>query len=190
ADGCPMPADAVAGVGTRGSGDRVPEAAPPARPRPAATGAPAAGGSRPPGNPSPLRPGMFARVTAVFAVRDMALVVPEEALVPQGGRQFVIKVVDPSALPVGPIRSGVPAGAKLVSLRQEVKLGARQVGKVEVTEGLLEGETVVVAGHQRLQRDGSPLRIVELGRTVPGLGVPGGAAAAASATPGAVAASP
>ena len=118
---------------------------------------------------------MFARVTTVFAVRDMALTVPEESIVPQGGRQFVIKVVDPSALPAGPIRAGVPSDAKLVSLRQEVKLGARQLGKVEITEGLLEGETVVVAGHQRLQRDGSPLRIVELGRTVPGLGVPGGA---------------
>ena len=31
-----------------------------------------------------LRPGMFARVTAVFGVRDNARVVPEEAIVPQG----------------------------------------------------------------------------------------------------------
>ena len=124
---------------------------------------------------------MFARVTTVFAVRDKALTVPEESIVPQGGRQFVIKVVDPSALPVGPNRPAVPADTKLVSLRQEVKLGARQLGRVEITEGLQEGETVVVAGHQRLQRDGSPLRIVELGRTVPGLGVPGGAANPASA---------
>jgi membrane fusion protein (multidrug efflux system) len=62
-----------------------------------------------------------------------------------------------------------------VSLRQEVKLGARQLGKVEITEGLAEGETVVVAGQQRLQRDGSPLRIVELGR---GPGGPGRAASA------------
>jgi membrane fusion protein (multidrug efflux system) len=51
-----------------------------------------------------------------------------------------------------------------VSLRQEVKLGARQLGKVEITEGVAEGDTVVVAGQQRLQRDGSALRIVELGR--------------------------
>lgn len=41
-----------------------------------------------------LRPGMFARVTAVFGERERALVVPEEAIVPQGQKAFVIKVVD------------------------------------------------------------------------------------------------
>lgn len=179
-DGCPVLAAAAAATGAG-----RPAALPAARPRPAAAGggagASAAAGARPQGNPTPLRPGMFARVTTVFAVRDMALTVPEESIVPQGGRQFVIKVVDPSALPASPNRPMVPADTKLVSLRQEVKLGARQLGRVEITEGLQEGETVVVAGHQRLQRDGSPLRIVELGRTVPGLGVPGGAVSPASA---------
>ncbi|HSI55410.1 MAG TPA: efflux RND transporter periplasmic adaptor subunit, partial [Ramlibacter sp.] len=41
-----------------------------------------------------LRPGMFARITAVFGERENARVVPEEAIVPQGGRVFVIKLVD------------------------------------------------------------------------------------------------
>ncbi|MCZ4311988.1 efflux RND transporter periplasmic adaptor subunit [Comamonadaceae bacterium G21597-S1] len=36
------------------------------------------------GGPAPLRPGMFARVTTVFAIKDQAIVVPEEAIVPQG----------------------------------------------------------------------------------------------------------
>lgn len=40
-----------------------------------------------------LRPGMFARVNTVFGVRENALTVPEEAIVPQGGRTFVVKVV-------------------------------------------------------------------------------------------------
>jgi membrane fusion protein (multidrug efflux system) len=40
-----------------------------------------------------LRPGMFARVNAVFGSRDNALVIPEEAIIPQGGRTFVVKVV-------------------------------------------------------------------------------------------------
>ncbi len=113
--------------------------------------------------PAPLRPGMFARVTTVFAVRNSALAVPEEAIVPQGGRQFVIKVVEPSALPAGGA-AALPADVKLVSLRQEVRLGVRQLGKVEVIDGLVEGETVVVAGQQRLQRDGTPVRVVELAR--------------------------
>ena len=126
-------------------------------------------GTRPAGNPAPLRPGMFARVTTVFAIKEAAVVVPEEAIVPQGGRQFVIKVVDSSKVPTG---AGTGAGAatvassdiKLVSMRQEVKLGVRQQGKVEVTEGLVDGDTVVVAGQQRLQRDGTALRIVDLSR--------------------------
>lgn len=134
----------------------------------------------------PLRPGMFARVTTVFAVRDAAIVIPEEAIVPQGGRQFVIKVMEPAQVPASAERQ-LPADAQWVSMRQEVKLGVRQLGKVEVLEGLAEGETVVVAGQQRLQRDGTALRIVELGR--PGArGAPGGPAAAGAPAAGASAA--
>lgn len=137
------------------------------------------------GQPKPLRPGMFARVTAVFAIKDAALVVPEEAIVPQGGRQFVIKVMEPAQVPAAADRP-LPPDTKWVSLRQEVKLGARQLGKVEVTEGLNEGETVVVAGQQRLQRDGTALRIVELGRPGGrgGPGAPAAPAGAASVAPG------
>jgi len=122
-----------------------------------------AGAARPGVGSNPLRPGMFARVNTVFGVNDAAVVVPEEAIVPQGGRQFVIKVVAPSELPAS-ATANLPADTKFVSLRQEVKLGVRRQGKVEILEGLSQGQTVVVAGQQRLQRDGSPLRIVEVGR--------------------------
>ena len=114
------------------------------------------------GESTPLRPGMFARVTTMFSVNEAALVVPEEAIVPQGGRQFVIRVVEPSVLPVAP--ENLPPETKFVSMRQEVKLGVRRQGKVEITDGLTEGQTVVLAGQQRLQKDGTPLRVVELGR--------------------------
>ena len=171
ADGCPTQV-LVASAG--------PAATPvPGAPRGgSAAGAAAAGargGAAGGGNPRPLRPGMFARVTTVFAIKDQALTVPEEAIVPQGGRQFVIKVVDPADVPGAAGRS-LPPDTRFVSLRQEVKLGARQLGRVEITEGVNEGETVVIAGQQRLQRDGSPLRIVELGRPPQG----GGPATAAS----------
>ncbi|MDO9198313.1 efflux RND transporter periplasmic adaptor subunit [Rhodoferax sp.] len=122
---------------------------------------------RPSGSLAPLRPGMFARVTTVFSVNESALVAPEEAIVPQGGRQFVIKVVTPEAVP-GTAAATLPSDTKFVSLRQEVKLGLRQQGMVEITEGLTEGQTVVVAGQQRLQRDGTPLRIVTLGQPAQG----------------------
>jgi RND family efflux transporter MFP subunit len=82
-----------------------------------------------------LRPGMFARVTTVFGVNDQALVVPEEAIVPQGGRAFVVKLV-PGEQP-----------GSLVSQRVAVKTGVRQPGKVEIVEGLSAEDTVVTADH-------------------------------------------
>ena len=132
------------------------------------------------GNPAPLRPGMFARVNTVFSINDAALVIPEEAVVPQGGRQFVVRSVPPEEV-ASVDKSKLPEGVKFVSLRQEVRLGVRRAGRVEVLSGLEEGQSVVVAGHQRLQRDGTPLRIVELGARGP----QGGASAAAGAPSGA-----
>jgi membrane fusion protein (multidrug efflux system) len=98
-----------------------------------------------------LRPGMFARVTQVFGERDKALVVPEEAIVPQGPRTFVIKVVD------GTDKDDKGVLQK-VSQRVEVKIGIRRPGRVEILEGVKEGETIVTAGQQRIQKDGTVLR--------------------------------
>lgn len=99
-----------------------------------------------------LRPGMFARVLTVFSVDDRALVVPEEALVPQGGRQFVY-VID---------EQGQGDARKRVSRRVEVELGVRRGAEVQITQGLKAGDTVVVAGQQRLQRDGTAVRVVDM----------------------------
>jgi membrane fusion protein, multidrug efflux system len=96
-----------------------------------------------------LRPGMFARVTTIFGVRENARVVPEEAIVPQGGKQYVIKVV------------GSPGDTR-TSLRVEVKIGLRIPGKVEIVEGVELGETVVVSGQQRLQKDGTQVSVVDV----------------------------
>jgi membrane fusion protein (multidrug efflux system) len=110
-----------------------------------------------------LRPGMFARVTPVFGVRDDAKVIPEEAIVPQAGRQFVYKLVD------GPDQD------TRIAQRVEVQVGIRQPGKVEITSGLAAGDLVVTAGQQRIQKDGTPVRVLDLNRGA------GGAANAASA---------
>jgi membrane fusion protein (multidrug efflux system) len=123
-----------------------------------------------------LRPGMFARVNAVFGSRPSALVIPEEAIVPQGGRTFVVKVV-PGDKP-----------DTLVSQRVAVKVGLRQPGKVEILEGLELDDTVVVAGHQRLQKEGTPVRVVDMSR--PGGGKPAAGPAAAASAPAAAASAP
>jgi membrane fusion protein (multidrug efflux system) len=111
-----------------------------------------------------LRPGMFARVTPVFGVREDARIIPEEAIVPQAGRQYVYKLVE------GPDQD------TRIAQRVEVKVGIRQPGKVEITEGLQPGDVVVTAGHQRIRKDNTPVRVLDLRGN-------GNATAAAGAAP-------
>jgi membrane fusion protein (multidrug efflux system) len=124
-----------------------------------------------------LRPGMFARVNAVFGSRENAMVIPEEAIIPQGGRTFVVKVV-PGEKP-----------DSLMSERVAVKTGLRQPGKVEILEGLAAGDTVVTAGHQRLQKDGTLVRVIDLAQPAGAKPAGGPGQAVATAGPPAVGAS-
>ncbi len=124
-----------------------------------------------------LKPGMFARPRVIFSVREGAVVVPEEALVPLGAQQFVFKVVDG------------PDGQKL-SQRLEAKIGLRLPGKVEIAEGLQAGDVVATAGQTRLLRgDRLPVRVIDISKPAAG-GKPGapGSPAAAPAKPGAASA--
>jgi membrane fusion protein (multidrug efflux system) len=116
-----------------------------------------------------LRPGMFARITAVFGQRDNARVIPEEAIVPQAGRQFVFRLVD------GPDQD------TRIAQRLEVKVGIRRPGRVEITEGLQPGDVVVTAGQQRIQKDGMPVRVIDLNRAAGGAQQSASAATAAGA---------
>lgn len=128
---------------------------------------------------SPLRPGMFARTTTVFSVSDSALVVPEEAIVPQGGKQFVF-VLD---------AEGEGEAKKQLSRKVEVKLGVRYNAQVQLVSGVKAGDTVVVAGQQRLHKDGTEVRVVDMsvppgGKKGPPTAKPAeGAAAGAPAAP-------
>jgi membrane fusion protein (multidrug efflux system) len=123
-----------------------------------------------------LRTGMFARTRTVFSERENALVVPEEALVPLGGKQFIVKVVD--------------AAQGKVSRRIEARIGMRVPGKAEILEGLAPGDLVVTAGQARLMRaDDLPVRVIDLARAGEA-GGPRGAARPASAPASAVRAAP
>jgi membrane fusion protein, multidrug efflux system len=96
-----------------------------------------------------LRSGMFARARVVFGARENAVLVPEEALVPLAGKQFIFKVVKGANGPV--------------SQRIEARVGLRVPGKAEILEGIADGDTVVTAGQTRLARgDAIPLRIVDI----------------------------
>lgn len=79
-----------------------------------------------------LRPGMFARVWAQLAVRENAVWVPEQAIVPRGQDSYVFRVED--------------GKAELV----KVQTGVRKVGEVEIVRGIAAGDQVVTEGTQRL----------------------------------------
>ena len=87
-----------------------------------------------------LRPGMFVRVRVIVGERS-GLLVPEEAIVPQGEEFYVYKVVEGSAR------------------RVPVKIGVRRAAQVEIVEGIAAGDLVVTAG-MRLTRDGQPVRVL------------------------------
>jgi len=117
-----------------------------------------------------LRSGMFARARVVLAVQERAVVVPEEALVPQGGKQYVLKLVDG---PKGP-----------VTQRLEAQVGLRMPGKAQILQGLAPGDRVVTAGQSRLMRgDGQVVKVVQVGQRRPAAtngGIPASAPAAAA----------
>jgi len=88
-----------------------------------------------------LRPGMFARVRLITREQSDAMVVPEQALVPQGSEQYVFKVIDDKAS------------------RVKIETGQRRDGMVEVITGLKPGDVVVTAGQLKL-RDGATVSVV------------------------------
>ncbi len=97
-----------------------------------------------------LRPGMFARVRLITREQAEAMVVPEQALMPQGTEQFVFRVADGKVA------------------RVKVETGQRRDGMVEVTAGLVPGDSVVTAGHLKL-RDGAAVKVAgaEAGKGAP-----------------------
>ncbi len=97
-----------------------------------------------------LRPGMFARVNTVFGVRETAMVIPEEAIIPQGQKVFVIKLLP-----------GTNENNRITQ-RVEVKVGLRRPGKVEILDGLKPTDTVVANGQQRIQKDGTLVNLLDL----------------------------
>ncbi len=97
-----------------------------------------------PNDRSELRPGLFARVRLVVAERDGAVLVPEQAIVPQGEKLFVYVIEDGKAV------------------MRPVELGVRQAGRVEVTSGVKPGDVVITAGVQKIG-PGAPVMAINLG---------------------------
>ena len=87
-----------------------------------------------------LQAGMYVDLRLAAEVRPNAVVVPEEAIVPIQGANFVFVV-----------REGKAS-------KRQVGLGIRTPGTTEIRSGLDAGDTVVVGGQERLQ-DGMPVMV-------------------------------
>jgi membrane fusion protein (multidrug efflux system) len=99
-----------------------------------------------------LQSGMFIEARLATDLRPNAILVPEEAIVPMQGANFVWVVIDGKAA------------------RRQVGIGIRIPGFVEIRSGVDEGEQVVVGGMERIAMDGMPVTAAMVDRTpaVPG----------------------
>lgn len=91
-----------------------------------------------------LQSGMFIEARLATEVRPEAVIIPEDAILPLQGANYVWAIVDGKAT------------------RRQVDLGVRTPGFVEARTGVQPGEQVVVGGLERLQ-EGAPVapRVVE-----------------------------
>ena len=91
-----------------------------------------------------LRPGMFADIRVQLPQRDGVLTIPDTAIsyAPYGDSVFVIEQSD----------SGH------IVKRRQIETGGTRNGRISVLSGLVEGEQVVSAGHNKL-RNGQAVKI-------------------------------
>lgn len=82
-----------------------------------------------------LRPGLLMTITLLRDQRE-ALVIPEEALIKRGDKNFVF-VAD-------------QADGKLTAREQEITIGSRRPGDIEVLGGLEQGDKIVTHGTLKL----------------------------------------
>lgn len=93
-----------------------------------------------------LRPGMLLTVGLSLNERD-TVVVPEAALVPSQGRQYVFVVDEEN-----------------IARRVEVEIGRRRPGLAEIVSGVVPGQRVVTQGIAQV-RPGQPVRIMNSGES-------------------------
>ncbi|MBF7071919.1 efflux RND transporter periplasmic adaptor subunit [Glaciecola sp. MH2013] len=93
-----------------------------------------------------LRPGMLLQINVEKRVVD-ALVIPEQALIPEGESQFVY-LVDEEA----------------IARKTKVRVGQRKPGWVQILDGLDEGQKVVIEGTLKV-RDGAKVEPIAATKT-------------------------
>ena len=80
-----------------------------------------------------LKPGMYGNLEVVLSSREQALVIPESAVRYRGDQAYVVTV-----------------NAENKAAFQNVQVGQRMSGRLEITEGLAAGDRVVIEGFQKM----------------------------------------
>lgn len=111
-----------------------------------------------PNSQTKLKPGMYGRVSILLESRPKALLVPEQAIWPQGRDSFVYRVVDGKAV------------------LTKIEIGVRRPGEVEIAKGISDKDVIITDGQMKL-RDGAPVAVLPA--------PPAAAAAQPGATPAA-----
>ena len=90
-----------------------------------------------------LKPGMFAKATIPVEIHENTILIPRSSVLEDANRD---------------LRS-VFVVADGLSNRRTIEIGLSQGSEIEVTQGLVEGDTVVVAGQHALT-DGESVTVV------------------------------
>lgn len=119
-----------------------------------------------------LKPGMFGRIEVAYDQRQDALVVPRNALVEEDGESsvFVVEkgiVATATAVAtkgvVGEAKaevvSSTPAHETMIAKRRVVKTGYAEGDRVEIRDGLVDGERVITTGRNAV-RDGTEVQVI------------------------------
>ncbi len=85
--------------------------------------------------------GMFARVIIVLEKRDHALLIPEQATIPQGNSVSVYRIIDGKAI------------------LTQVETGQRSKGEIEIVNGLNDKDIVITDGQMKLH-NGAPVIVM------------------------------
>lgn len=112
-----------------------------------------------------LKPGMLMTVKLIRS-ETPALLIPEQALVPEGERKFVFAVRDGRAV------------------KTEVQTGRRRPGEVEILAGVSLGDVIVIEGTQKV-REGVAVKSISNGPALDGSGEGGPRVGEADAPKGA-----
>jgi membrane fusion protein (multidrug efflux system) len=89
-----------------------------------------------------LKPGMFVEVRIIVGQKENILVIPRKAVLYKQNKTFVFVV------------------NQMQAAQREVKLGLIEEDQVEIVDGLVEGDTIVVVGIESL-KDGQRVKVVQ-----------------------------